>query len=99
MLAVAILGIVLVKLFSGSLNRSLAGAPLPADILHYVRSNEIKLAGLDLPSTLDAPTTAMLRASISHAFIFGFRIVTLICAALSVACSAVACLMIPAKLE
>ena len=98
-LSVAILGIVLVKLFSGSLNRSLAGAPLPADILQYVCSNEIKLAGLDLPSTLDAPTAALLRASIAHAFVFAFRIVTLICAALSVASSAVACLMIPAKLD
>ncbi|HXN74028.1 MAG TPA: hypothetical protein VN861_15895 [Candidatus Acidoferrales bacterium] len=87
------------KLFSSSLNRSLAGAPLPADILQYVRSNEIKLAGLDLPSTLDAPTAALLRTSISHAFAFSFRIVTLICAALSVASSAVAWLMIPAKLD
>lgn len=98
-LAVAILGIVLVKLFSGSLNRSLASVPLPADILQYVRSNEIKLAGLDLPSNLDAPTAALLRASISHAFVFAFRIVTLICAALSAASSAVAWLMIPAKLD
>jgi predicted MFS family arabinose efflux permease len=98
-LAVAIFGIVMVKLFSSSLNRSLAGAPIPADILQYVRSNEIKLAGLDLPSNLDAPTAALLRSAISHAFVFGFRIVTLICAALSVASSAVACLMIPAKLD
>jgi EmrB/QacA subfamily drug resistance transporter len=96
-LAIAILGIVMVKLFSRSLNRSLAGHPLPPGILQYVRSNEIKLAGLDLPSGLDADATALIRVSISHAFVFGFRSVMLICAGLSFAGAAVASLMIPAK--
>jgi len=98
-LAVAILGIVMVKLFSSSLNRSLAGAGLPPGILQYVRSNEIKLAGLDLPSGLDAQMAALLRASISHAFVFGFRIVMLICAGLCVASALVASLLIPAKTD
>jgi EmrB/QacA subfamily drug resistance transporter len=96
-LAVAILGIVMVKLFSSSLNRSLAGGLLPPGIFQYVQSNEIKLAGLDLPSGLDADTTALIRVSISHAFVFGFRTVMLICAGLSVASAAVASLMIPVK--
>src|SRR3984885_9919881 len=96
-LAVAVLGIVLVKLFSSSLNRSLASVRLPPGILEYVRSNEIKLAGLDLPSGLNGGTTALLRASISHAFVFGFRVVMVICAGLCLASAAVAALMIPAK--
>ncbi len=96
-LAVAILGIVMVKLFSSNLNRSLTGGLLPPGILHYVRSNEIKLAGLDLPSGLDSATTALIRASISHAFVFGFRTIMLICAGLSLASAAVASVMIPAK--
>jgi hypothetical protein len=96
-LAVAILGIVMVKLFSYSLNRSLTGGPLPPGLLQYVRSNEIKLAGLDLPSGLDADTAALIRMSISHAFVFGFRTVMLICGGLSVASAAVASVMVPAK--
>jgi EmrB/QacA subfamily drug resistance transporter len=96
-LAVAILGIVMVKLFSYSLNRSLTGGPLPSGVLQYFRSNEIKLAGLDLPSGLDANTAALIRLSISHAFVFGFRTVMLICGGLSVASAAVAWLMVPAK--
>ena len=95
-LAVAILGIVMVKLFSSSLNRSLIGGPLPPGILQYLRSNEIRLAGLDVPSGLNAGTTGMIRASISRAFIFGFRTEMLICAALSLASATVAWLMIPA---
>ena len=96
-LAVAIFGIVMVKLFSSNLNRSLTGGLLPSGILQYVQSNEIKLAGLDLPSGLDADTTALIRVSISHAFVGGFRTVMLICAGLSLASAAVASLMIPVK--
>ncbi len=98
-LAIAILGIVMVKLFSSSLNRSLAAGVLQPSILQYVRSNEIKLGGLDLPSSLDADTTALIRASISRAFVFGFRVVMLICAGLSVASAAAASLMIPGKTQ
>lgn len=96
-LAVAIFGIVMVKLFSSSLNRSLTGGVLPPGILQYVRSNEIKLAGLDLPSGLDSDSTALIHVSISHAFVFGFRTVMLVCAGLSLASAAVASLMIPTK--
>jgi EmrB/QacA subfamily drug resistance transporter len=98
-LAIAILGIVMVKVFSSSLNRSLAGQLLPPGILQYIQSNEIKLAGLDLPSSLDADTTAVIRALISRAFVFGFRTVMLICTGLSLASAVVGWLMIPARTE
>jgi EmrB/QacA subfamily drug resistance transporter len=96
-LAIAIFGVVMMKLFSSSLNRSLTGQQLAPDILQCVRANEIKLAGLDLPSSLDVGTAARIRVSISHAFVFGFRTVMLICAGLSLAGAAIASLMIPAK--
>ena len=96
-LAIAILGIVMVKLFSSSLDRSLGAGQIAPGIFDYIRSNEIKLAGMDVPSGLDADTAALVRASISHAFVFGFRTIMLICAGLSVASSATAALMIPGK--
>jgi EmrB/QacA subfamily drug resistance transporter len=96
-LAVALLGIAMVKLFSFSLNRSLTGGLFPPGIVQYVRSNAIKLAGLDLPSDLDSATAAAIRSSISRAFIFGFRVLMLVCAALALASAGVAGLMIPAK--
>jgi EmrB/QacA subfamily drug resistance transporter len=98
-LAIAILAIVMVKVFSSSLNRSLADQLLPPGIFQYIKSNEIRLAGLDLPAGLDADTTAVIRASISRAFVFGFRTVMLICAGLSLASAAVAWLMIPLRTE
>jgi EmrB/QacA subfamily drug resistance transporter len=99
LLAIAILGIVMVKVFSFGLNRSLASQQLPSGILQYIQSNEIKLAGLDLPSGLEADTATVVRASISRAFIFGFRTVLLICAGLSLVSGLVAWLMIPARTE
>jgi hypothetical protein len=88
-----------VKMFSSSLNRNLTSLQLPADLLQYIHSNEIKLAGLDLPSGLDARTKATINESISRAFVFGFRIEMLICAGLSLASALVAWLMIPASPE
>jgi predicted MFS family arabinose efflux permease len=99
LLAIAILGIVMVRVFSSSLNRALTDALLPPGVLRYVRSNEIKLAGIDLPSGLDGHTKALIQGAISHAFVVGFRAVMLICAGLAVASAVVASLMIPAKTE
>src|SRR6516162_1967716 len=82
-LAIAILGIVMVRMFSSDLERSLRGRVLSPGILQYIQSNAIKLAGLDLPAGLDADTIVTIRASIAHAFVFGFRIEMLICAGLS----------------
>jgi len=96
-LAVALLGIAMVKLFSFSLHRSLTDGVLPPGILQYVQSNAIKLAGLDLPSDLDSAVAAVIRSSISQAFVFGFRILMLACAALALASAGVAGLTIPAK--
>jgi EmrB/QacA subfamily drug resistance transporter len=96
-LAIAVLGIVMVKSFSFDLNRSLAGRSIPSETLEYIHANETKLAGLDLPSDLDAGTAELVRTSVSRAFIFGFRIVMLICAGLSLASAMVAWLMIPAR--
>jgi EmrB/QacA subfamily drug resistance transporter len=96
-LAVALVGIAMFKLFSISLNRSLTGPIIPPGIIQYVRANAIKLAGLQLPSTLDSTIAALVRNSISQAFVFGFRILMLACAGLSLASAGVAALTIPSK--
>jgi EmrB/QacA subfamily drug resistance transporter len=98
-LAIAILGVVMVKVFRTYLDRSLSTQALSPGILQYIQSNATKLAGLDLPSGVDANTIVAIRRSIAHAFVFGFRIEMLICASLSLVSGAVAWLLIPAKTE
>ena len=92
-LAIAVLGIVMVNAFGHRLNRDVA--PLvPPRVLQELRAQEIKLAGLPVPPDLDPTTKAAIHESIGDAFVFGFRIIILICAALSLASAAVARLMI-----
>jgi len=94
-LAIAVLGIVMVKAFGSHLNRSLTRLSLPPGVLAALHSGEIRLAGLTVPAGLSPALKAAVTAMIAEAFVFAFRIVILICAALSVASSAVAWLMIP----
>jgi EmrB/QacA subfamily drug resistance transporter len=98
-LAIAILGIIMVKAFSFHLNRSLARLSVPSYILRELRANEIKLAGLQPPAGLDPAANAAIKESAKEAFVYGFRIVMLICASLSVASAAVAWVMIPRERE
>jgi len=94
-LAIAVLGIVMVKAFSFRLDRSLAGLSLPSFTRQQVQANEIKLAGLSLPAGLDPTANAAITKSVSESFVYGFRIVMSICAGLSLASAVVAWRMIP----
>jgi MFS family permease len=96
-LAIAVLGIVIVTAYRFQLHHSLVGLNLPPAALDVIRSNENKLAGLQVPSGLDAQTSATLRASISQAFIYSFRLVILICAALAILSALISLRMIPAR--
>ena len=64
-------------------------------MLQQIQTDEIKLAGAQVPDNLDPVTTAAVKKLIGEAFIFGFRIVMFICAGLSLASAATAWLMIP----
>src|SRR6266852_3881353 len=94
-LAIAVFGVVMVNAFGSRLNHSLAHLLLPPAILQKLQADEIKLAGLQVPAGLNPSTKAAIKESIAEAFVFGFRMVMLICAGLSVASAAVAWLMIP----
>ncbi len=96
-LAVAILGIVMVGAFSHRLQRSLDSLDLAPRALHQIQSSTIRLGGLEVPSDLDALTSSVLRAAIIRAFVFGFRLIMLLCAGLAVASAAVAYRMIPSR--
>jgi EmrB/QacA subfamily drug resistance transporter len=97
MLAIAVLGIVMASAFDYRLNQSLGKLSLPPGALRNIQAQEIKLAGLQVPPGLDAITGAEVKRLTGQAFVFGFRLVMLICAGLAAAGSAVARLLIPEK--
>ncbi len=99
LLAIAILGLVMVRVFSASLNGNLHKLQLSPDALQAIQSQEIKLAGLDLPGSVNGDTAEAVRKFISLAFVAGFRAVMIICVGLSLASAAVAALLIPSKRE
>ncbi len=84
----------MVKSFGFQLNRSLADLSLSPAILQELHSDEIKLAGLQIPLGLNPTTGATIKESVKDAFVFGFRIVALACAGLSLASAIVAWLTI-----
>ncbi|MGB6360161.1 MAG: hypothetical protein WBF30_15390, partial [Candidatus Acidiferrales bacterium] len=90
LLAVAIFGLVMVGAFSYKVNQNLAQLHLPQDVKRNLQSNEIRLAALPVPPDLDPGTAATLRVSIDRGFVFGFRVIMLICAGLAVASAAFA---------
>jgi EmrB/QacA subfamily drug resistance transporter len=94
-LAIAALGIVMVSAFSARLDSKLASFSLSPGTLHEIQVGEIKLAGLQLPASLNETTGTAIRESVGEAFVFGFRLIMLICAGLSVASAAAAWLLIP----
>ena len=96
LLAIAVLGVLMVALFSHFLNERMTTLALPIDMVRAVRSNELRLAALNVPAGSDAITAAKLRSSIDQAFVFGFRLIMLICAGLSVASSGFAWCMLGA---
>jgi MFS family permease len=96
-LAIAVLGIVMVKAFSSGLNHYLAHLSLPTGILQELHAEEIKLAGMNFPAGLSPAMRAAIKQSVEQAFVFGFRIMMFACAGLSLASVTVAGLMIPAR--
>ncbi len=93
-LAVAVLGIVMVQAFRHKLLASLRSLSLAPSVLRNIESNLIKLASIDVPSNLDVGTRTAIRYDIVNAFVFGFRLIMLVCAGLAGASAAVAFRMV-----
>jgi len=94
LLAIAILGMVMVGAFRDHMNQSLTQLNMPFDVIQSVRSSATRLAAIAVPAGIDSSAAAEVRVSIDRAFVFGFRLIMLICAGLSAASSGFAWRMI-----
>ncbi len=88
-LAIAVFGVVMVRAFDSKLTHELASLGLPSETLREIHSRVTRLAALELPPNLDPSTAAAVRSAINQAFVFGFRLIMLICAGLALVSSAV----------
>jgi len=96
-LAIAVFGIVMVKIFVAHLDRRLPSLSLAPETAQEIRSKEIELAGMELPKNLDASTSAAVTNDVSEAFLAGFRVVLFSCAGLAMGSAGVASVLVSKK--
>ncbi|MHB1004934.1 MAG: MFS transporter [Chloroflexota bacterium] len=83
LLAVAVLGAVMVNVFSGSLAADLARANLPPQLVQATLSQSQSLANLAVPQTASAEQARAIEAAVDAAFVAGYRVVMWVCAGLA----------------
>jgi len=97
LLAIAIFGSVMAWAFDHRLDDAMRLAELPDGLTALVHSQRSKLAAVELPAGLDTVTAAAVHRAVSEAFISGFRWVMGISAALALASSLAAMVLISAR--
>jgi MFS family permease len=97
LLAIAVLGIVILAVFSSSLLSHLALVQIPAETYNIIIAQQIKLVGIDIPAGLSSSTHAAIQQAISESFVTGFRVVMLIASGLALASSLCSLLFIEGK--
>jgi EmrB/QacA subfamily drug resistance transporter len=96
-LAIAVFGIVMVKIFSAQMDRSLLRLSVAPEVAREIRSKDIELAGMKLPKNLDANTRSAVKNAVSEAFVGGFRVVLFSCAGLAMGSAGVSLVLAPKK--
>lgn len=85
LVAIAVLGIVMLRVFDEGLDRHLAGGKLSASTLQSLHAQRTRLAAVDLPEDQDPATQQLTRQAVDESFVFGFRVIMATGAALAVA--------------
>lgn len=94
LLAVAVLGVIMFQTFNACLDKTIPQMNLPADVRQRIDNERIKLAELELPSTVAEELRVAFKQTVKDCFVAGFRRVMLIGAALALASSLTAFLML-----
>jgi EmrB/QacA subfamily drug resistance transporter len=85
LVAIAVLGIVMLRVFDDGLDRHLAGGKLSVSMLQSLHAQRTRLAAVDLPEDQDPATRQLIRSTVDESFVSGFRVIMAIGAALAVA--------------
>ena len=85
LIAIAVFGVVMLHVFKTRLDHTLTTANLPASVAQSLQSQSIKLAAIDIPKNVNPETHQLIRRAIDESFVFGFRWVMVIGAALAAA--------------
>lgn len=94
LLAVAVLSLFMLHAFNRHLDRRAPSLELTPDVRALLDQQRVKLAGAEIPASIESETRARLERVIDESYVAGFRQVMLICAGLALASAVIAGLMI-----
>jgi EmrB/QacA subfamily drug resistance transporter len=97
LLAVAVLGLVLLGVFSHSLDRHLDKLNLPPETRQALSAERTRLANLQTPAFASPEVKAQIHTAVGEAFVDGFQRVMLVAAGLAVLASLSSALLIEGK--
>ena len=93
-LAIAVFGVMMLHAFSATLATRMNEIHLDENLKHTVYEQRVKLAGVELPPTVDPATRERFKGAVADSFVFGFRIIMWTSAVLALASAASAWLFI-----
>jgi len=97
LLAIAIFGIVVLSIFTSSLDSQLATLHLSPGVKYAIDAQSVKLAGITIPTNVGSETQIALKKAIDESFVNSFRLVSLICTILALASALSAWLLVAGK--
>lgn len=97
LLAICILALVVVGVFSAAFDANIAALHLPPALRDALASQRTRLAGAQIPPGVSPPVHAAIRQAIDTAFVSGFRVAMLTGAAMALASALAAALLIEGK--
>jgi len=97
LLAIAIFGIIVLSVFTSSLDSHLATLHLSPGVQQAIEMQRVKLAAITLPTNVSSQTQAALKNAIDESFVSSFRLVALICTILALASALSAWLLVAGK--
>lgn len=94
LIAIAVFGVVMQQTFGTSLEKRLGELSVPDDVRRQVSEQRVRLAGIEVPKTVDQQTQESLKQVVRESFHSGFRVLMFVSAALAVASSVMSWSMI-----
>src|SRR5262249_24567994 len=97
LLAIAVLGIVVLSVFTSSLDSHLAALHLSTGVQHHIDVQRTRLAGIVIPMNVSNGVQISLKRAIDESFLSSFRLISFISAALALVGAMNAWLLIDGK--
>jgi EmrB/QacA subfamily drug resistance transporter len=85
LLAIAVFGVVILIAFSRELGTRLNAVGVDEQVRSSIYEQRVKLAGVEVPETLSSPHREQIKEAIAGSYVFGFRLIMILSAALALA--------------